>query len=265
MNDSSWREHFEKNKAKWNTWTPIHSASKFYDVEAFKAGKCSLFHVERDEVGDVRGKKLLHLQCHFGMDTLSWARLGADVVGVDFAEEAIKLAERLATDLNLSARFVCCNVYDLPSHLHEQFDIVFTSSGVLCWLPDLRKWAETAAHFVKPGGFFYIHEFYFAAAAAASEGEDYFSFGQPTLYEDAGTYAELDHPAVTQGVEWRHTLGDIVTALIQAGLRLEYLHEWPHSVCPFTSDMKQGADGGWYDGERPNRFPLMFSLRVWKD
>jgi SAM-dependent methyltransferase len=263
MTDLGWQDHFDKNRAKWNTLTPIHAASKSYDVESFKRGKCSLFHVERDEVGDVRGKKLLHLQCHFEMDTLSWARLGADVVGMDFAEEAIGLAERLATELDIPARFVCCNVYDLMEHLHEQFDVVFTSSGVLCWLPDLKKWAETAAHFVKPGGFFYMHEFHFAAEAR--KGDDYFACGQPTLYEGAGTYADPDAPVFTQGVEWRHTLGDIVTALIQAGLRLEYLHEWPHCVCPFSPDMKQGPDGGWYDGERPNRFPLMFSLRAWEN
>ena len=264
MSGSEWQAYFEKNRNVWNTLAPIHAASKFYDVASFRAGKCSLFHVERNEVGDVRGKKLLHLQCHFGMDTLSWARLGADVVGVDFAEEAISRAERLAAELGIPARFLCCNVYDLTERLHEQFDVVFTSTGVLCWLPDLRKWAETAAHFVKRGGFFYLHEFHFAAAACAGDG-DYFSNGQASEYEDTGTYADPDIPVVTQGVEWRHTLGDIVTALIEAGLRLEYLHEWPHSLCPFSSDWKQGPDGGWYDGERPNRFPLMFSLRAWKD
>ncbi|MDQ1256720.1 MAG: hypothetical protein QG656_1319 [Candidatus Hydrogenedentes bacterium] len=263
MADLQSQDYFEKNKAKWNAYTPIHAASKFYDLESFKRGKCSLFHVERDEVGEVLGKTLLHLQCHFGMDTLSWARLGADVVGVDFAEEAIRLARQLASELNIPARFVCSNVYDLTEQLHEQFDVVFTSSGVLCWLPDLRKWAEVAAHFVKPGGFFYIHEFHFAAEAR--EGGDYFTDGRPELYEETGTYAELDSPVFTQGAEWRHTLGDIVSALIAAGLRLEYLHEWPHSVCPFSPDMKQGSDGGWYDGMRPNRFPLMFSLKAWKD
>ena len=263
MPGSEWQEYFDKNRVQWNALTPVHAASKFYNVESFKLGKCSLFHVEREEVGDVHGKRLLHLQCHFGMDTLSWARLGADVVGVDFSEEAIRLAEQLAADLDLPARFICCNVFDLTEHLHDRFDVVFTSSGVLCWLPDLKRWAETAAHFVKPGGFFYIHEFHFVAESR--EGDDYFSCGQPTFYEDTGTYADPGVPVVTQGVEWRYTLADVVTALIQAGLRLEYLHEWPHSTCQFSSDMKQGPDGGWYDAERPNRFPLMFSLRAWKD
>jgi SAM-dependent methyltransferase len=263
MRDAHFQEHFETNRTKWNTWTPIHAASRFYDMESFKAGKCSLFHVERDEVGDVRGKTLLHLQCHFGQDTLSWARLGADVVGNDFSENAIELAKELAAELHLPARFVCCNLYDLREHLHEQFDVVFTSTGVLAWLPDLRGWAETAAHFVKPGGFFYMHELHFAAEAR--EGDDYFSYGQASRYDISGTYAEPDNPTVTSGVEWHHTLGDIVTELIRAGLRLEYLHEWPHCVCPYLPGMKEGPDGGWYDAERPNRFPLMFSLRAWKD
>lgn len=263
MDSSELQVCFETNKAQWNALTPIHAASKFYDVESFKQGRNSLFPVEREEVGDVRGKTLLHLQCHFGQDTLSWARMGANAVGVDFAEEAIEQAEQLAAELSVPCRFICANIYDLPERLHEQFDVVFTSSGVLCWLPDLRQWAATVAHFVKPGGFFYMHEFHFVAEAR--EGGDYFTEGRPEFCEGTGTYAEPDSPVFTQGVEWRHTLGDVVSCLIAAGLRLEYLHEWPHSVCPFGTDMKQGPDGGWYDGERPNRFPLMFSLRAWKD
>lgn len=264
MVNPEWAPFFEKNKAKWDAYTPIHVASRSYDVESFKRGRCSLFHVEREEVGNVRGKKLLHLQCHFGMDTLSWARLGAEAVGVDFSEEAIKHAEQLAEELNIPCRFICSNIYDLPANLNEQYDIVFTSSGVLCWLPDLSKWADLVAHFVKPGGFFYLHEFHFAAGALC-ENLDYFTNGQPEFYEGTGSYAEPDSPVFTEGVEWRHTLGDIVSALIAAGLRLEFLHEWPHSVCPFSPDMKQGPDGGWYDAERPNRFPLMFSLRARKE
>ena len=263
MTAPEWQKHFDTNRAKWNAYVPINAASQFYDLDSFKRGKCSLFHVEQEEVGDVSGKKLLHLQCHFGMDTLSWARLGAEVVGVDFAEQGIDLARRLADDLQIRARFVCCNIYDLAEHLDEQFDIVYTSSGVVDWLPDVLEWAAIAARFVKPGGFFYMHELHPAALARA--GDDYFSCGCPILYENKGTYADIGAPIVTQGVEWPHSIGDIVTALIKAGLRLEYLHEWPHCVCPLFPDMRKGPDGAWYDGERPNRFPLMYSLRGCKD
>src|SRR5512136_2825848 len=134
----------------------IHVRSPFYDVAGFKAGKNSLKSVELAEVGDVGGKRLLHLQCHFGMDTLSWARLGARVTGVDYAPQAIDLARELAREAGLEADFICASIYDLPERLTGTFDIVFTSYGVLCWLPDLPAWGRVIAHFLRPGGIFYI-------------------------------------------------------------------------------------------------------------
>ena len=125
-------------------------------MDGFKAGRITLNDVEREEVGPVSGKSLLHLQCHFGMDTMSWARLGAEATGVDFSDAAIDLARSLNDELGLSARFLCSNVYDLPGALDEQFDIVFTSHGVLCWLPDLDGWAGVIDNHLKPGGLFYI-------------------------------------------------------------------------------------------------------------
>ena len=136
----------------------IHESSEFYDLEAFRDGGVRLRDYEIEQVGDVRGKTLLHLQCHFGIDTLSWARLGATVTGADFSPKAIDLATRLAADLGLDARFVESNVYDLPERLEGSFDVVYTSRGVLCWLPDIRGWARVVAHFVKPGGIFFITE-----------------------------------------------------------------------------------------------------------
>jgi len=122
----------------------------------FRNGEVHLYPIEIEEVGDVRGKSLLHLQCHFGMDTMSWARLGADVTGLDFSDNAIETARQISAELEIPARFVCSNIYDAPNVLSEKFDIVFTSYGALCWLPDLKKWGEVVAHFVKPGGIFYI-------------------------------------------------------------------------------------------------------------
>ena len=133
------------NRRNWDDRVPVHAASTFYDLAGFKAGRISLNEVEREEVGPVAGKSLLHLQCHFGMDTMSWGRLGAQATGVDFSAAAIDLARELSAELELDTRFVCSNVYDLPQALHEQFDIVYTASGVLVWLPDLAAWAEVAA------------------------------------------------------------------------------------------------------------------------
>ena len=141
----------ETNRNNWNERTPVHAASDFYDMEAFKSGRITLKDIERREVGDVSGRTLLHLQCHFGQDTMSWSRLGAIATGVDFSEAAIELARSLNDELGLEARFICSNIYDLPDTLDEEFDIVFTSYGVLTWLPDLDKWAEVIYKRLKAG------------------------------------------------------------------------------------------------------------------
>jgi 2-polyprenyl-3-methyl-5-hydroxy-6-metoxy-1,4-benzoquinol methylase len=151
--------HVAANRALWDEWTPIHVGSAFYDVDGWKSGRRhDLPPLLVDEVGDVAGKDLLHLQCHFGLDTLSWARRGARVTGADFSERAVEQARLLAAETGLEARFVVSDVVDLPDRLEGDFDVVFTSFGVLNWLPDVPRWAEVVAHFVRPGGFFYIAE-----------------------------------------------------------------------------------------------------------
>ena len=147
------RAAFEANRSLWEVWTRIHAAGEFYDLEAFKAGGVRIRPYEIEMIGDVSGHSLLHLQCHFGIDTLSWARLGARVTGADISPSAIELARSLAVELGFpEARFVESNLYDLPSALEGEFDVVYTSRGVLGWLPDIRAWAEVVAHFVAPGG-----------------------------------------------------------------------------------------------------------------
>ena len=165
-------QYFAANRDLWNQRTAVHKDSSFYNLEGFKKGETVLTAVELKELGDVKGKKLLHLQCHFGMDSLDWARRGADVTGIDLSDAAITEAQQLNDELGLNARFVCCNVYDLhPQYkassktppmegLEEAFDIVFTSYGVVGWLPDLDKWAEIIAHYLAPGGIFYMAEFH---------------------------------------------------------------------------------------------------------
>ena len=148
----------EVNRRNWNERTPVHVASDFYDVEGFKAGRITLSDLEREGVGDARGRSLLHLQCHFGLDTLSWARLGARVTGVDLSDDAIATARRLNAELGLDARFIRANVFDLPEVLDEEFDVVYTAMGVLVWLPDLTAWARVVARHLKPGGLFYLLE-----------------------------------------------------------------------------------------------------------
>ena len=155
-------DHRRANRAVWDEWTGINASSDMYNLETFKAGRCSLKALELEELGEVQGKRLLHLQCHFGMDTLSWARRGARVTGVDFSPRAVDLAQALSRELDLPARFVCCDLYELPQQLDpaEKFDIVFTSYGALTWLSDRQRWAQIAASYVRTGGVFYIAEFH---------------------------------------------------------------------------------------------------------
>lgn len=260
----------EKNLELWNEITPIHARSAFYDVPGFKAGRNTLKSIELGEVGDVKGKSLLHLQCHFGMDTLSWARLGASVTGVDFSDKAIEQANTLSQELGVPARFICCNIYDLPRLLEGQFDIVYTSYGVLCWLPDLSKWGAIISHFLRPGGFFYVVEGHpvlsvFDNSNTATRLEvtqSYFHNSEPIRWEPEGDYAERDAEVTHFSYEWTHSLGDIVNALIDAGLRIEFLHEFPMSSYYWSPFTKQDKNGWWRTDQ--GRIPMTFSVKAIK-
>ena len=154
------QEFMEANLRHWDGLIPVHERSRFYDVEGFRGGASTLHSIELEELGDVSDKSLLHLQCHFGLDTLSWAIQGARVTGADYSKEAITLARSLASDQRIDARFVVSNIYDLPNVLDERYDIVFTSYGVLMWLPELGPWAEVVSRFLKADGTFYMVEFH---------------------------------------------------------------------------------------------------------
>ena len=262
-------EQVQVNRTNWNERTPVHAASELYDVEGFKAGRMTLHDVELREVGDVSGKTLLHLQCHFGMDTMSWSRLGAKATGVDLSDAAIGLARSLCGELNLDTRFICSNVYDLPDVLDEQFDIVFTSYGVLCWLPDLDKWASVVASHLKPGGVFYIVDGHpamnvFEESDAGELRVTYPYFHTEFLWE-GGEPSYAGSGIIQSPVyEWHHSLGEIVTALIDAGLRIEFLHEFAFSTYRAYPMMTKGDDGYWRFPESNDSFPQLFSIRATK-
>ena len=264
--------HVQANRDLWNEWTPIHEKSTFYDLAGFKAGKSSLRSLELEEVGDVAGKSLLHLQCHFGKDSLSWARLGARVTGVDFSERAIALARSLSRELGIEADFVCGDIYDLHNLLSGQFDIVFTSYGVLCWLSDLRRWASVIAHFLKPAGTFYIVEFHPFAQVFYNEPDavelkvayPYFHQPEPMVWEAASSYADGSVAVASSSHEWAHSLGDILNSLIAAGLRIDFLHEFPYCVEQHFPFMEQGPDGWWRLKGYEDSMPLLFSLKATK-
>jgi ubiquinone/menaquinone biosynthesis C-methylase UbiE len=269
-------EALRANRELWDAWTKIHVGSQFYDVESFRNGQrpIRIADYERDEVGSVEGRTLLHLQCHFGLDTLSWARLGATVTGVDFSEESIVAARSLAADVGIAATFVRSDVYALPEVLDERFEVVYTSNGVLGWLPDIGAWARVAAGFVRPGGFLYVTEIHPVTQAFETEGVGpgelrlaypYWSHAQPLRFDVKGSYADRDAPT-TGLVEygWNHSLGEIVSALADAGLRIEFLHEFDFVRWP-VDFLVEGDDGRWRLPEGSNGgLPLFFSLKASK-
>lgn len=262
-------DYLKTNLSLWNEWARINRGSAFYDVEGFKAGRSSLKRVEVEEVGDVAGKSLLHLQCHFGLDTLSWARLGAEVVGVDFSPEAVALARSLAEETRTRARFVCSNVYDLPEALGEQFDIVFTSYGVLSWLSDLRRWGEVIAHFLNPGGMFYVIEFHpFMLMLDEEESVrikyPYFPASAPLEFQEQGSYAERDANFSHPSYQWLYTLSDVLNSLIRAGLRIDFMREFPFSGWKVFPFMEGDGCGEYRLKDRPDWVPMMFSIRATK-
>lgn len=266
-------DYKKANRALWNEWTSIHEHSEFYGLEGFKAGRSTLDPIELEELGDVWGKALLHLQCHFGLDTLSWARLGAKVTGVDFSDKAIALARSLSEELKIPANFVCSDIYDLPNVLSEKFDIVFTSAGVLAWLPDLGRWAQVIAHFLKPGGTFYIREFHpFAYIFDDKEGitelkvaYPYFGSSEPMRCPVQGSYVDRS-AKVTQPIayEWVHSLSEILSSLISAGLRIEFLHEFPYCSFQMLPFMERSEGGRWRLKGQKDFIPFMFSLKATK-
>lgn len=275
--ENNHQQYFDANTAGWNTRTTLHKDSAFYDLESFKKGKTSLNTIELNEVGDVHGKSLLHLQCHFGMDTLSWARLGAIVTGVDISDEAIKLAEEIAGELKLDARFICANVYNLadPVKVHSfkgdlgeaAFDIVFTSYGTIGWLPDLSPWAKMIAAKLKPGGFFYIADFHPTLWMLDDQLEkpfySYFN-DEVIVTEQKGTYADRNAPIAYKEYGWNHPFSEIFTALISEGLQIEFLHEYPFSPYNCFANLQQGRDGMWRIKGMDNRFPMMYSIKAVK-
>jgi SAM-dependent methyltransferase len=257
------------NRANWDERVPIHTAGDFYDVAGFLGGKDALRDFEISEVGNVTGKTLLHLQCHIGLDTLSWARRGATVTGLDFSAPAVAaardLAERIGAD---TARFVTSDVYDAVDALDARtFDIVYTGLGSLCWLPDVDRWARTVAALVARGGFLYLAEFHPFADILAADGRtvefDYFR-RDPTVWDEPGTYADAAAETTeTVTIEWQHGLGEVVSALVAAGLRLGFLHEYDFSLFPRFPILDKGDSGYRFPAGQP-RVPLLYSLRATK-
>jgi SAM-dependent methyltransferase len=264
------KKYYDTNKARWNELVAIHAKSQSYNLDAFIAGRSSLHKAELDILKDVKGKSLLHLQCHFGMDTISWARLGAEVTGVDFSETAIELARELAKKTGVDAEFICSNVYDLPKVLDKKYDIVFTSIGVLCWLKDINEWGRIVAHYVKKGGTFLLVESHPIMGIYDDESEDlkigysYWHSDEPQTWDEDGSYAdEGAHVENKRSYEWQHSVADVLNALIGAGLRIEAVAEYPELPWQFVKKAVKDSARGWVIPGDP--LPQMWSVKATKD
>ncbi|MBT8303654.1 MAG: class I SAM-dependent methyltransferase [Bacteroidia bacterium] len=260
-------DYFEVNKETWNKKVSVHAKSEMYDLNAFKAGKSSLKSYELEALGDVSGKSLLHLQCHFGQDTMSWSRLGAKCTGIDISDEGIKLAKELNEELGLDAQFVCCNVLNTSDHLKETYDIVFTSYGTIGWLPNLKPWGRMISERLKPGGVFFIAEFHpivwmFDYLSDTPKMTYCYNQAEAIYEEYEGTYADESSNMVSKEYGWNHGLGEVVTALTEAGLHIEYLAEHDESPYDVFPNLVATETGNFKTND--GLYPLIFTLKATK-
>ena len=263
------------NRANWNERTRAHAGSGFYDVAGFKSGRITLNRFERATIGDVHGKSLLHLQCHFGLDTLSWARLGAKTTGLDISDDAIALARQLNDEVGLDATFVRSDIYEAPDVLDTEFDIVYTAMGILAWLPDLVAWAEVVARYLKPGGLFYLLDIHPASQVFDDEtplvsprdlNVRHGYFPDPEGMRFPGGVPSYAGEALIESPchEWQHSIGEILTALLGAGLRIRSFAEHPVTLYEQFPGMVEGDDGLWRLPFDADMLPLVFELTATK-
>jgi SAM-dependent methyltransferase len=259
-----------RNREMWDDRVPAHVASDFYDIDGFRAGRTALRPFEIAEVGPVEGLDLVHLQCHFGLDTLSWARLGARVTGVDFSGPAVEAARALAAEVGIDAEFVAADVYDAVGALGgREFDIVYTGLGALNWLPDMERWASVVDRLLRPGGLAYVPEFHPVHGIFADDDLtvefSYWTQPEGLRFEGDGSYVETDDRFEhTESWEWIHPLSRVIGALLDRGLVLESFHELPYTLFRRWPFLEPHDDGTWWLPEGMPELPLMYTLMLRK-
>ncbi len=257
------QNYLEINKQSWNNRTDTHIASEFYGLDAFLNGKSSLNDIELQLLGNIQGKTILHLQCHFGQDTISLSRFGAEVTGIDMSDKAIERADQIARRTNSNANFICCNIYDLPNHLDKQFDIVFTSYGTINWLPDLDKWARIVATYLKPGGKFVIVEFHPVVWMFDDNFENvgyrYFNSG-PIRETENGTYADRTANISQESITWNHGLSEVINNLIKEKLEIISFEEYDYSPYNCFNNTIEFEPNKFRIKHLGNNIPMLYSI-----
>jgi 2-polyprenyl-3-methyl-5-hydroxy-6-metoxy-1,4-benzoquinol methylase len=255
--------YLEINKKLWNEKTPIHLKSDFYELDEFLNGKNTLKPIELSLLGDISGKSILHLQCHFGQDSMSLARMGAQVTGLDISDVSIKEAISLNAKLGLSAKFVCCDLYDAKNHISEKFDIVFTTYGTIGWLPDMNKWAEIVSYFLKPSGKFIFVELHPTVWMFDETFREitfsYFNEG-PITEMSPGTYADQDANIQLLEIGWNHPLSEVFAALMSKNLKISHFNEYNYSPHSCFKNMVERAPGEFVLSHLGDKIPLCYSL-----
>ena len=260
------RDCDEVNRNLWDIWTPLHAKTEFYDVDGFRRGKNTLKAIEREALGDVAGKRILHLQCHFGLDTLSLARMGAEVTGVDYSGESIRYARALSEEAAIPARFLEQSLYDLDSTITEPFDIVFSSHGILHWLHDLQRWGEVIHYCLSDDGFFYLVEFHPLFNMLSEDGSrfvfPYFASEGPVKTKKKGLCMDANVDFEHDAYEWPHSLSEIMMALLQPGLKIDDFAEYPFILFDCLPNLTEIAPGRFAPRDREVSVPMMFALRA---
>ncbi|GGE35200.1 class I SAM-dependent methyltransferase [Sphingobacterium cellulitidis] len=253
----------EINKQLWNQKTSSHVDSEFYNNAAFLAGKSSLNSIEIELLGDVTSKKILHLQCHFGQDTLSLARLGAHVTGIDLSDKAIEVAKEMNKQLNLDAEFICADVYDTPEELNEKFDIVYTSYGTIGWLPDLNRWAQVIQRCLKPNGklvFVEFHPIVWMFDYDFSKFQySYFNI-EPIIETQEGTYADRNANISAKEISWNHPLAEVFQGLLNNGLKIESFEEYNYSPYNCFNNTVEFELGKFQIKSLEGKIPMLYSI-----
>jgi SAM-dependent methyltransferase len=268
------REWIAANRRNWDERAAIHLENRtgFYQIDRFKAGEDILHPIEAEEIGDIVGKRLIHLQCHFGLDTLCLARRDAVVTGLDFSPTAIVAARRLASELQIPAEFVESDVYAARERLTGTFDMAFVTWGTICWLPDISRWARIVASLLGAGGVLYLADAHPSALIFEEiEGRIVPNYpwrvspDKPLLFEEAHTYTgDATELVERRNYEWIHPLSDIVTALIEAGLQLQFLHEHERLPWKLFPSMVPDGDRLFRLPQSAVPIPLSFSLMARK-
>ena len=255
--------YIDINRKTWNEKTEFHIQSDFYNQEGFLKGENSLTPIELELLGNIEGKSILHLQCHFGQDTISFSRLGAKAVGVDLSDNAIEKAREIANQLNTDTRFICCDIYNLPNHLKEQFDIVFTSYGTIGWLPDLDKWAKVISNFLKPGGKFVMADFHPVVWMFDDNfekiGYNYFK-SEPIIETVDGTYADKNAPINSKTITWNHSTSELLNSLLSNNLELNTFNEYDYSPYNCFNATEEFEPKKFRIKHLENKIPMVYSI-----